>query len=169
MSNLDPLEDRPPDPVIVVDDDGNRVSVGGATIREQNAEIRRITTNQTRRQGLASFVEDFSQLINAMGDNHRAYIHSYSDRTWPDEAAPVSEWPQMPTDPDPTSLALAVPWVKRQMAVVVQRQEILRTQLGAVTYAQLREADVFTLILQVLYNQIQRDPTLVPPPHSVPA
>jgi hypothetical protein len=163
VSNGDPLDDRPRGPVIMTDPDGHRVSVGGASMREQAAEVTRLQDEWAQRQGLGAFLDNFNTLIDAVLTNHWAFLDAYSDRKWPGQDTLPADWPTPPNDPDPTTLPQAVTWVKRQMAVVNQREALLRSQLSYVTYAQTREAQLIRLLLKVCGDQIQRDPTLIPP------
>lgn len=163
MSDHDPLDDRPKQQMILTDPEGHQISVGGATVREQASEVARLQAEWSDRQGLGAFVANFNDLIGALLTNHWAFLDAYSDRMWPGQDTQPADWPAPPGDPDPTTLAQAITWVKRQMVVVNQRESILRSQLSYVTYAQTREAQLIRLILGVLAKQIERDPTLVPP------
>jgi hypothetical protein len=162
-NGIDPLEERPQEPVVIVDPDGHLVSVGGATVREQTEHVTRLQSEWAQRQGLAAFMDNFNTLIDSLLANHWAFLDAYSDKKWPGQDTQPVGWPAPPNDPDPTTLAQAITWVKRQMVVVNQRQELLRSQMSFVTYAQTREAQLIRLLLKVCGEQIERDPTLVPP------
>jgi hypothetical protein len=162
-NGIDPLDKRPREPVVIVDPDGHLVSVGGATVREQTEHVTRLQSEWAQRQGLASFMDNFNGLIDTLLTNHWTFLDAYSDRKWPGQDTQPAGWPARLKDPDPTTLVQAVAWVKRQMDVVDQREEILRTQLSFVTFAQTREVQLIRLLLKVCGEQIERDPTLVPP------
>lgn len=161
--DYDPLNQRPIGPITLTDPDGRTVSVGGATVGEQNAEVDRLLTEWAQRQGRVGFVSNFQTLVSTMLTNHWAFLDAYSDRQWPDQDTQPADWPAPPGDPDPTSLAQAVTWVKRQMVVINQREQILRSQLSYVTYTQVREARLLQMMLKVVGPQIERDPTIQPP------
>lgn len=165
MTDHDPLDDRPTEDVTLTDPDGKLVAVGGATIRDQQAKVAELKAQWGNRRGLAAFWADFNADVDRLDANHWDFLDAYSDRMWPGQnASPGADWPLFPPDPSPTTLAQAVTWVNRKMAVVDDRQSIIRSQLSWVTYAQTREAHLLRLLGSVLARQMERDPTLVPPP-----
>jgi hypothetical protein len=154
-----------PQPITVYDPEGSPVSVGGRTVDDQAARVAELAAEWANRHGLEAFVVKFRDTLDTMLTNHWAFLDAFSDRQWPgQDTPPGGGWPTIPADPDPTSLAQAIPWVNRKMAVVDQRQQILRAQLSFVTFAQTREARLLDLLLAVLGEVIERDPTLIPPP-----
>lgn len=177
--------DQPPH-IELRDPDGKIVSVGGATVQEQRDKVAALEDQWANRRGLAQFVDNFNDTVAALLANHWDFLDAYSSRIWPGQnGLPGDQWPQMPLDPvppmpneaDPTTLAQAIGWVNRKVAVLVERDRLLQLRINVlddrtrilvdqsafVTYAQTREAHLFQLMLGVLAKQIERDPTLVPP------
>lgn len=163
------MSDTAPEPIEVTAPDGSTVTILGRTADEQarlKAEQEAEWVNQRR---LAGFIADFQNAIGALTVNNWDFLDAYSDRQFVGQnQTPGADWPQMPADPDPTSLAQAIVWVNRKIGVVNQRIEILRTQLSFVSFAQTREAQAFELIVSVLRKAIIRDPSLAPPSVVLP-
>lgn len=154
-----------PQPITVYDPEGSPVSVGGRTVDDQAARVAELADEWANRHGLEAFVSKFRDTLGTMVTSHWRFLDSFSDRQWPgQDTPPGADWPTLPADPDPTSLAQAILWVNRKMAVVDQRQQILRTQLSAVTFAQTREGRLLDMFLALWGEMIERDPTLIPPP-----
>lgn len=178
-----------PPPRVIHAPDGSEVTILADTLEQQNELVAEHEAEWQSSRLVVQFVQDFEQSIDALSASHWDFLDSYGTRYWPgQQGTPGVDWPQFSTDPippfpadaDPTTLAQAIVWVNRKVDVLVQRDrllqlrtnvlddraQILRQQVEFVTYVQTREARLFRLILAVLRRQIERDPTLVPPPES---
>lgn len=162
---FDPLDQRPAGDVVLTDPDGNPVTIGGNTVREQQAGIAAAQARWATRRTRQDRLDAATQAINAITDGNWDFLDAYTNIVIPgQQGTPGSEWPQFAVEPAPTTVAEGLQQTNRRVGVLTDRVAILRTQAVRSAWNEIRVAKALSLIIAALESVIDKDDSIVPPP-----
>lgn len=117
---------------------------------EVEAIVEDVTAVISRRQAVEEWIEDLRQEAAGGKAQHWDFIDAYSPVPIPGSQATGESWPQFPIDPNPTTLAQAITWVNRKVAVLDDRDQILRTHAAWSSYHTIRLIDTVLLLVDIV-------------------